>query len=45
MAAGSAVLWLRRVGWLVLLWAASVAVLGVVAWLIRQFMVAAGMTA
>ena len=45
MAAGNAVSWLRRVGWLVLLWAASVAVLGVVAWLIRQFMAAAGMTA
>ena len=36
--------WLRRLGWLVLLWAASVATLGVVAWLIRQFMNAAGMT-
>ncbi|MCE7031283.1 DUF2474 domain-containing protein [Lysobacter sp. GX 14042] len=36
--------WLRRVGWLVLLWAASVAALGVIAWLIRQFMAAAGMT-
>src|SRR5690606_20355189 len=37
--------WLRRVGWLVLLWAASVGTLGVVAWLIRRFMNAAGMTA
>lgn len=37
--------WLRRVGWLVLLWAGSVATLGVVAWLIQRFMNAAGMTA
>jgi len=37
--------WLRRIGWLVLLWAASVLALGVVAWLIRQFMAAAGMSA
>lgn len=37
-------LWLRRIGWLVLLWAASVVALGLVAWLIRQFMTAAGMT-
>lgn len=37
-------LWLRRIGWLVLLWAASVLALGLVAWLIRQFMMAAGMT-
>lgn len=37
--------WLRRIGWLALLWAASVLALGVVAWLIRQFMAAAGMSA
>ncbi len=28
-------MWARRLGWLVLIWAASVAVLGAVAWLIR----------
>ncbi len=36
-------LWLRRVGWLVLLWAASVAALGVVAYALRLLMAAAGL--
>ncbi|MBX8486851.1 DUF2474 domain-containing protein [Pseudomonas cichorii] len=35
-------LW-QRLGWLVLIWMSSVAALGVFAWLIRLFMVAAGM--
>ncbi|NUT13421.1 MAG: DUF2474 domain-containing protein [Cupriavidus sp.] len=30
--------WLRRVGWLVLIWAASVAALGVAAWVLRLIM-------
>lgn len=36
--------WLRRVGWLVLIWAASVAALGVVALLFRGLMSLAGLT-
>lgn len=36
--------WLRRIGWLVLIWAAGVATVGVVAVLIRILMTAAGMT-
>jgi hypothetical protein len=36
-------LWLRRVGWLVALWLAGVAALGVVALLLRIAMRAAGM--
>ncbi|CAG2151045.1 hypothetical protein LMG26411_03869 [Cupriavidus numazuensis] len=35
-------LWLRRVGWLVLIWAASVAALGAAAWLLRLLMAGAG---
>ncbi|MBZ9663485.1 DUF2474 domain-containing protein [Pseudomonas sp. LMG 31766] len=35
-------LW-QRLGWLVLIWACSVTALGVVAWLLRQFMSAAGL--
>ena len=35
-------LW-QRLGWLVLIWAGSVATLGLVAWLLRQFMSAAGL--
>jgi Protein of unknown function (DUF2474) len=35
-------LW-QRLGWLVLIWACSVATLGVVAWLLRLFMSAAGL--
>jgi Protein of unknown function (DUF2474) len=36
--------WLRRLGWLVLIWLASVAALGVVAWGLRFLMRAAGMS-
>jgi hypothetical protein len=36
-------LWLRRLGWMLALWLAGVAALGVVAWLLRQLMHAAGM--
>ncbi|CRN05349.1 hypothetical protein PYEL_11060 [Pseudomonas sp. URMO17WK12:I11] len=36
-------LW-QRLGWLVLIWALSVAALGVAAWLMRLFMSAAGLT-
>ncbi len=38
-------LWLRRIGWLALIWAASVAALGLVAALIRLLMNFAGLTA
>ncbi|WP_082016824.1 DUF2474 domain-containing protein [Cupriavidus sp. IDO] len=34
--------WLRRVGWLVLIWLASVAALGVAAWLLRLVMQGVG---
>ncbi|HMJ40828.1 MAG TPA: DUF2474 domain-containing protein [Pseudolabrys sp.] len=37
--------WLRRAGWLVLIWAASVLALGVVAGLFRMLMTLAGLTA
>jgi hypothetical protein len=37
-------IWLRRVGWLVLIWAASVLALGVVAGLFRVVMKLAGLT-
>ena len=36
--------WLRRVGWLVLIWAGSVLALGVVAGLFRAVMNLAGLT-
>ncbi|MGE6662325.1 DUF2474 domain-containing protein [Pseudomonas sp. NPDC077408] len=36
-------LW-KRMTWLVLIWSASVLALGVVAWLLRQAMTAAGLT-
>jgi hypothetical protein len=36
--------WPKRIGWLVLIWAASVAALGIVALLIRAGMHAAGMS-
>ncbi|RUP08270.1 DUF2474 family protein [Hyphomicrobium sp.] len=35
--------WLRRIGWLVLLWIAGVATVAVVAIVIRVFMTAAGL--
>lgn len=37
-------LWLRRVGWLLLIWAASVAALGVAAYGMRLLMGWAGLT-
>ncbi|KAB2887881.1 MAG: DUF2474 domain-containing protein [Burkholderiaceae bacterium] len=37
--------WLRRIGWMVLIWAASVAALGIVAVLFRGLMGLAGLTA
>jgi hypothetical protein len=42
MAAGPAPAW-KRIGWLLLIWGASVLALGAVAWGIRLLMVAAGM--
>lgn len=39
-----ALTWLQRVGWLVLIWAASVLALGVVAGLFRVVMNLAGLT-
>jgi Protein of unknown function (DUF2474) len=36
--------WLRRVGWLILIWATSVAALGAVALVLRAIMSVAGMT-
>ena len=36
--------WLQRVGWLILIWAASVAALGVVAGFFRAVMSLAGLT-
>ena len=35
-------LW-QRLGWLIAIWAGSVLALGVVSWLLRMFMQAAGM--
>lgn len=35
--------WLRRIGWLILIWSASVAVLGIFAGLFRIFMTLAGL--
>jgi len=37
-------MWAKRLGWLALIWTLSVCALGAVAWLIRQGMLAAGMT-
>lgn len=39
-----ALTWLQRVGWLILIWAASVVALGVVAGLFRVVMNLAGLT-
>jgi Protein of unknown function (DUF2474) len=36
--------WLRRVGWLILIWAGSVAALGLVALVFRLLMAAIGLT-
>lgn len=36
--------WWKKLGWLILIWAASVATLGVVAWVIRLLMRAAGLS-
>jgi hypothetical protein len=36
-------LWLRRLGWFAALWMAGVAALGLVAWVLRVAMHAAGM--
>ncbi|WP_245295224.1 DUF2474 domain-containing protein [Manganibacter manganicus] len=36
--------WLSRIGWLILIWAASIAVLAIVALLFRVLMGAAGLT-
>ena len=41
-ASGPKPLW-KRMTWLVLIWGASVFALGVVAWLLRQAMTAAGL--
>ncbi|MCC2595562.1 DUF2474 domain-containing protein [Pusillimonas sp. MFBS29] len=38
-------LWIRRLGWLLGIWAASIAVLALVAYLLRLVMNAVGMTA
>jgi len=40
---GQHAVWLRRVAWLLGIWAASVAALALVAYLLRLFMTAAGL--
>ena len=37
--------WLRRIGWLMAIWGASIAALAIVAYLLRVLMDFAGMTA
>ena len=37
--------WWKKLAWLILIWAAGVAALGVVAWLLRWLMQAAGLAA
>lgn len=37
-------LWLRRLGWLLVIWVASVAVLGLAAWALRLLMQSIGMS-
>lgn len=41
----TAALWMRRIGWLIAIWGGSIAVLSVVAYVLRLVMNAAGMTA
>lgn len=36
--------WLRRIGWLIVIWLGSVAVLGIAAWLLRALMRLVGMS-
>ncbi len=36
--------WWKKLGWLILIWSASVAALGLFAWLMKLFMRAAGMS-
>ncbi len=43
-ASANAKLWLRRIGWMVLIWGASVAALGVAAFAFRLLMSMAGLT-
>lgn len=45
MAHGIAPTWLKRVGWLVLIWALSIIALGVVALIFRGLMEMVGLTA
>lgn len=40
---GTRAMWLRRAAWLLAIWAASVAALALVAYLLRLFMTAAGL--
>jgi hypothetical protein len=44
MTGGGIKLWLRRIGWLVLIWSASVAALGIAALALRLLMSIAGFT-
>jgi hypothetical protein len=44
MTGGSFKLWLGRIGWLVLIWSASVAALGIAAFALRLLMAMAGFT-
>ena len=44
MADSAGKLWLRRIGWLALIWALSVGALAVVALILRGVMSAAGLT-
>lgn len=36
--------WMQRLGWLLLIWVASVAALGMAAWVLRQLMQSIGMS-